>query len=276
MTGGYGVRVNRLVLMVATLVTLTGLLAPSARAACTDATCDLRARIAAADSYLIGRPGVIGYVLRDRSTGLRYANAAADSMIWTASTIKLAMVVDLLTRERAGALRLSAADRQLMVAMLRNSDNDAADTLWSRYGGPDHRAFNADFPRYGMTSLAPQPGFGDIFPYWGFQKATANDLDRLMNYILGQMNSADAAAIAGEMQRVAPDQQWGVWGAGPAMSPGNKNGWSQEQGGWVINSVGFAGPDQRFTLAIMNALGGEGGYDDGVATTTRLSQILLG
>jgi hypothetical protein len=275
-TGGYGVRVNRLVLMVATLVTLTGLLAPSARAACTDATCDLRARIAAADSYLIGRPGVIGYVLRDRSTGLRYANAAADSMIWTASTIKLAMVVDLLTRERAGALRLSAADRQLMVAMLRNSDNDAADTLWSRYGGPDHRAFNADFPRYGMTSLAPQPGFGDIFPYWGFQKATANDLDRLMNYILGQMNSADAAAIAGEMQRVAPDQQWGVWGAGPAMSPGNKNGWSQEQGGWVINSVGFAGPDQRFTLAIMNALGGEGGYDDGVATTTRLSQILLG
>ncbi|TLH65969.1 tat pathway signal sequence [Mycolicibacterium cosmeticum] len=262
--------------MVATLVALTGLLAPSARAACTDATCDLRARIAAADSYLTGRPGVIGYVLRDRSTGLRYANAAADSMIWTASTIKLAMVVDLLTRERAGALRLSAADRQLMVAMLRDSDNDAADTLWSRYGGPDHRAFNADFPRYGMTSLAPQPGFGDIFPYWGFQKATANDLDRLMNYILGQMNSADAAAIAGEMQRVAPDQQWGVWGAGPAMSPGNKNGWSQEQGGWVINSVGFAGPGQRFTLAIMNALGGESGYDDGVATTTRLSQILLG
>jgi hypothetical protein len=26
----------------------------------------------------------------------------------------------------------------------------------------------------------------------------------------------------------------------------------------------------------MNALGDEGGYDDGVATTTRLSQILLG
>lgn len=276
MTGGYGVRVNRLVLVAATLLALTGILAPSARAACSDTTCDLRARIAAADDYLTGRPGVVGYVLRDRSTGLRYANAAADSMIWTASTIKLAMVVDLLTRERAGALRLSAADRQLMVAMLRDSDNDAADTLWSRYGGPDHRAFNADFPRYGMTSLAPQPGFGDIFPYWGFQKATANDLDRLMNYVLAQMNSTDAAAIAAEMQRVGPDQQWGVWGAGPAMSPGNKNGWSQEQGGWVINSVGFAGPGQRFTLAIMNALGGEGGYDDGVATTTRLSQILLG
>ena len=67
----------------------------------------------------------------------------------------------------------------------------------------------------------------------------------------------------------------GVWGAGPAMAPGAKNGWSQEQGGWVVNSVGFAGPQQRYTLSIMNALGGAGGYDDGVETTTNLARILL-
>ncbi len=42
------------------------------------------------------------------------------------------------------------------------------------------------------------------------------------------------------------------------MTPGNKNGWSQEQGGWVVNSVGFAGPTQRYTLAIMNGLNGQG------------------
>jgi hypothetical protein len=160
--------------------------------------------------------------------------------------------------------------------MLRDSDNDATDSLWTRYGGPDHRAFNADFPRYGMTDLRPQPGFGDMFPYWGFQKSTTNDLDRLMNYTLTQLNPSDAAAVVAEMQKVSPDQQWGVWGAGPSMTPGNKNGWSEEQGGWVINSVGFAGPNQRYTLAVMNGLNGQGGYDDGVATTTRLSQILLG
>ena len=57
------------------------------------------------------------------------------------------------------------------------------------------------------------------------------------------------------------------------MTPGNKNGWSQEEGGWVVNTVGFAGPQQRYTLSIMNALGGEGGYDDGVTTTTQLSRI---
>ena len=53
-------------------------------------------------------------------------------------------------------------------------------------------------------------------------------------------------------------------------------GGAQEQGGGVVNSVGFAGPGQRYTLAIMNGLGGDGGYDDGVQTTTELSRILLG
>lgn len=152
------------VLRVAAVVLALGLgmVAPQAIADCAATGCDLRSRIAAADSYLASRPGTVGYVLRDRATGTRYANRNADAMIWTASTLKLAMVVDLLTRERAGALRLSGNDRQLMVNMLRNSDNEATDALWSRYGGPDHKAFNAGFPRYGMTDLRPQPGFGAL------------------------------------------------------------------------------------------------------------------
>jgi hypothetical protein len=249
---------------------------PAALAACAtnDPHCDIRQRVAAAEKYVATRPGTVGFVLRDRATGAKYRNANAAASIWTASTIKLAMVADLITRERAGSLRLSEADRHLMVAMLRNSDNAAADTLWSRYGGPDG-VFNANFPRYGMPNVRPQAGFGDVFPYWGFQKATTDDLDGLMNFVLTGLPTADAAAVVAEMQRVDGEQQWGVWGAGSAMAPGNKNGWSQEQGGWVVNTVGFAGPQQRFTLSIMNALGDEGGYDDGVATTTQLSRILL-
>ena len=236
---------------------------------------DLRSRITAADAYLAGRPGVVGYVLRDRLTGVTYRNPHAAERIWTASTIKLAMVVDLLARGYAGQLTLTDSDRAQIAAMLHDSDNDAADALWTRYGGPDHQAFNRNFGRYGLTDLVPVPGFGDMYPYWGFQKSTANDLDRLINYTLTRLNPTDTATIVAAMQNVAPDQQWGVWGAGPDMAPGNKNGWSQEQGGWVVNSVGFAGPQQRFTLAVMNALGGAGGYDEGVATTTRLAGILL-
>lgn len=247
---------------------------PVAGAACgsTTAPCDARQRLAAADHYLAGRPGTVGYVWRDRVTGARYANPQAGVPIWTASTIKLAMVADLLTREQAGAVRLEPADRQRMVDMLRRSDNDAADALWTRY---ESGSLNANAARYGMPGLAAQPGYGSTFPYWGFQKSTAADLDGLMTYVLTGLTPANAAAVTAEMQRVDGDQRWGVFGAGPAMAPGAKNGWSQEDGGWVVNSVGFAGPGQRFTLAVMNSLGGEGDYEDGVETTTQLGRILL-
>lgn len=235
----------------------------------------LEQRIAAADSYLATRPGTVGYVVRDRQTGAVYQNAHAGEQVWTASTIKLAMVVDLLTRQRAGDITLTAADTALMAAMLHSSDDDAADTLWSRFSGADHQAFNTDFPRYGMTDLRPQRGFSTTFPYWGFQKSTPADLDRLINYTLTELDPADTASIVDQLQHVAGNQQWGVWGAGPDMAPGNKDGWSSEQGGWVVNTVGFAGPGQRYTLAVMNALNGQGGYDDGVATTTRVSELLL-
>ena len=66
-----------------------------------------------------------------------------------------------------------------------------------------------------------------------------------------------------------------MWGAGPESAPGNKDGWPLEDSGWVTNSVGFAGAHQRYTLAVMNGLGSEGGYDDGVATTTHLAELLL-
>ncbi|WP_109765224.1 serine hydrolase [Mycolicibacterium fortuitum] len=253
-----------------------GTTVPSASATCaTPANCAFTERVAVADAYLSTRPGTVGYVLRDRTTGAVYRNAHAGEPVWTASTIKLGMVVDLLTRQRAGTVRLTDSDRTLMAAMLHSSDDDAADTLWSRYSGADHQAFNADFPAYGLTGMQPQRGFSRTFPYWGFQKATPEDLDRLINYTLSDLPAAETAEIVDALQHVDTNQQWGVWGAGAAMNPGNKDGWSLEQGGWVVNSVGFAGPRQRYTLAIMNALGDEGGYDDGVKTTTHLSELLL-
>jgi len=65
----------------------------------------MAARIAATDSYLAKRPGVVGHVLRDPTTGAAYRNTHAADPVWTASTIKLAMVVDLSTRQRAGRSR---------------------------------------------------------------------------------------------------------------------------------------------------------------------------
>jgi hypothetical protein len=237
--------------------------------------CDVQRRLVTVSGYVAGRPGTVGIVLRDRQTGAVWRNEHAGTSVWTASTIKLAMVVDLLLRDRSRAIRLSAEDRGLLHAMLHSSDDKAADTLWSRYGGADHQTFNRAFPSYGMTSLRPQRGYTSVYPYWGFQKCTPDDLDRLMSYVLGSLPGELRDYVLGEMRGVAPNQQWGVWGAGAPAKPGNKNGWSEEDSGWVMNSIGFAGPDARYTLAIMNDLGKRGGYEDGKATDTEVARLLF-
>ncbi|SER99217.1 MULTISPECIES: class A beta-lactamase-related serine hydrolase [Lentzea] len=230
--------------------------------------CDFQKRIRAAEDYAETRPGSVGFVLRDRKTGVVWRNEHAGDLTWTASTIKLAMVVNLLERHRAGKITLSAGDRTLMSAMLHTSDDDAADSLWKKYNGT---TFNAAFAKYGMTDLVPQKGYSSTFPYWGFEKCTANDLDRLMNHVLDAVPAADRDYIVGQMRDVGPVQQWGVWGP----DSGAKNGWSEEDGGWVMNSVGFVGKDERYTLAIMNDLRGEGAYDEGRETDTEITRILF-
>jgi hypothetical protein len=237
--------------------------------------CDFQNRIAAAQAYLDSRPGTTGVVLHDTQTGAVWENDHATDPTWTASTIKLAMVVDLFTRDRAGEITLTDDDRALIKAMLHSSDDNAADTLWYRYAGGDHMSFNDNFPTYGMTSLAPQKGYSKYYPYWGFQKCTPEDLDRLIHYVLTDLPADERGYIIGEMRTVDPDQQWGVWGAGEAAQPGNKDGWSKEDGGWVMNTVGFVGPDQRFTLAAMNNLRGEGDYDTGRETVTHVAELLF-
>ncbi|HEV8561914.1 MAG TPA: tat pathway signal sequence [Actinophytocola sp.] len=237
--------------------------------------CDFQRRFAAAQSYVAKRPGTVGIVVRDRQTGTVWRNEHAGDLTWTASTIKLAMTVDLLLRDRSGTITLSAEDRSLIKAMLHSSDDNAADTLWFKYAGADHLSFNDTFPGYGMTSLAPQRGFSSFFPYWGFQKCTPDDLDRLMTYVLTRLPADLRDYITGELRSVATNQQWGVWGAGPAARPGNKDGWSEEQGGWVMNTVGFVGPGERYTLVAMNNLRGKGGFNEGKATVTEVARLIF-
>lgn len=236
--------------------------------------CDLAARIESVNAYLESRPGVTGYVVRDRQTGAVYASPHAEDMVFTASTIKLAIASDLLNRARVGAITLPPEDRQLMEQMMATSNDQATDILWNKYSGLDGQAFNNAFRANGMTSLRPEPSPNGR-PNWGFQKTTAADLDRLMSNVLDRMHPDDRGYLLDLMRRVDSNQHWGVWGAGSAMRPGLKNGWSEEQGGWVVNSVGFAGPGERYTLAIMTAMNGEGGYQEGAETDTTIAEKLL-
>lgn len=228
----------------------SGTPSPSATPTCGVWGCAQQQRFAAAAALLAKQPGYLGIVVRDRQTGAEWRSGVTTRLIWMGSTPKLAMATSLLERARAGQITLDDTARQQIAAMLAVSDDHAADALWDRYGG------ESMVPRfqqvYGMRSLTFVSGFKHR---WGFLKCTPDDLANLMSYILDKLNPTDRAYLVGAMRSVGSIQQWGVWAGGPAMRPGVKDGWSIESDNgskhWITDSVGFAGPDERYVVAVM-------------------------
>jgi hypothetical protein len=230
-------------------------------------SCQMQERIEAARSYLENAPGRIGLVFHDRVTGATWRNANARQSFPAASTVKLAMVADLLVRERRGRLRLAPTDQPLIDAALRESDDGAADRLWYAY---ENAGFLSRIRAFGMTGAS-----FTSHAHWGAMTCSADDLSNLMDYVLNRLPARDRDEIMNDLQHVAPVQHWGVWGAGPRNQPGIKNGWVNINGIWTVNTVGFAGQHARYTLAIMDHLGGEAGFQAGADTLTQVAAILF-
>jgi hypothetical protein len=253
--------------------------APLTGAPCGAWDCDQAARFATAEDLVAAAPGRLGIVVRDRVTRAVWRAGSPDHPVWTASTIKLAMAVDLLERARAGSLRLDSTSRRQITDMLDFSSNAAANQLWR-----DHRLstrLSHYQTAYGMTGLH----FPTDVKYWGHMKCTTEDLATLMSYVLDHLAPADRDYVVEAMRTVDPIQQWGVWSAGAALTPGVKGGWSIEPdpGGehWVANSVGFAGPDGRYVVALMYQLppgvnSKDGTIDAGVHRVSDLVATVFG
>lgn len=206
----------------------------------------LAERGTAADAYAGSRVGTTGIVVRDRQTGEVWGNASAGTSFRAASTVKLAIAVDLLTRARAGAIRLSAADLASMTAMIVSSDNAAASRLWNRFGGA---AIGSRFPAYGLTGATGTAA-------WATVRCTPADLERLVTYVLERTAPPDRVTLVGLLRSVVPDQRWGVFGLVGSALPGAKNGWTPSPAGWAVDTAGFAGPAERWTVVVMTDLTG--------------------
>jgi hypothetical protein len=193
--------------------------------------------------YLAGVQGTVGLVVRDTVTGSAWQAGDPGHAAWTASTIKLAIATSLLESD----VTLTAADRENMRKMLVNSDNDATDALWDKYDGvgmiPRFKQ------RYGMATLAVVSGYR---PYWRHLQCSATDLAAVMGYALAKLPAADRTQLTGWLKAAAGVQQWGVWAAG--SDAGHKPGWAFKPEGnpdhWVVHSVGFAGPGERYVVAV--------------------------
>lgn len=231
--------------------------------------------LAVARKLIASKPGVLGIIVFDRQTGKAYREGTTTHPTWTASTIKLAIVTELLEEQRAGSIHLSADDRSDIADILNWSSDDAATRLWNEYGrGGLVSRFQTT---YGMTRLTFVAGYK---PFWGHMKCTPEDLMHLIKYVMTKLDTADRGYIVNAMQNVGSIQQWGVWAAGPALHPGTKDGWSLEMDNgskhWVTNAVGFAGPSQRYLVAVMYDLPHASTIGDGVHAVSDLVATIFG
>jgi hypothetical protein len=231
-------------------------------------SCLMAERIRQAERYAASRPGTVGIVLHNRLTGATWRNRYARAQVPAASTIKLAMVADVMLRADAGQIALSPYDWNLIYNILHESSDTAGDQLWFAF---EDASFIGRIRRFGMRSTS----FSSGTAYWGYMYTSAVDLDNLMNYVLGKLPARNRDYIVDHLRHVATIQQWGVWGAGREDRPGNKDGWEDNGDVWITNTVGFAGPHERYTLAITDDVGGGETFHDGSNTLTQVASLLF-
>src|SRR5262245_35636562 len=95
--------------------------------------CPQQARFAAATTFVKAQQGHLATVVKDRVSGAVWQAGESGLRSWAGSTPKLALATTLLERARAGTIKLDQKDNANLDAMLKVSDNEAADGLWDKY-----------------------------------------------------------------------------------------------------------------------------------------------
>jgi len=211
----------------------------------------------AVQSYLSRRSGTVRVAVYDLATGREWSlggGAAQDE----ASVVKVDVLETLLAQRPAG---LTASDRALAQAMIEDSDNDAATTLWNLVGGSS--GIGAYDTQAGLTQTSPStcvqcPSFP--WPGWGLTTTTPEDQVTLLRRLVqpgGPLSATARQYALSLMESVTPDQRWGVSGGVPAgVTVALKNGWlplDTASSNWQINSVGWvSGAGRDYVLAMLS------------------------
>ncbi|WP_150250489.1 serine hydrolase [Nocardiopsis deserti] len=221
---------------------------------------ELTARIGAIGEE---HPADFAVAVQDLRTGATFSHDA-NRQFPTASVAKLTILTMLLLRAEEEGRDLTGAERSQVSRMIRYSDNDVTDGLYSRIGFTD--GFVEGARALGFTNTDPHPR-----GRWGATMTTAADQVRLLRALYcdgSPLAEEDRAYARGLMESVAAEQSWGVSAsAGPDDTVGLKNGWTPREangGLWNVNSVGYvAGPGREYLIAVLTD--GSPDYTTGVA-----------
>ncbi|CCQ16903.1 putative uncharacterized protein [Rhodococcus sp. AW25M09] len=213
----------------------------------------LEARIPMAIASAQARGADVDFALLDRDTG-SYYSSNADVQVETASVSKLFIADEMMFRAQAENRPVSADELNIMTDMLELSDDNAAYTLWYRYGSSE--IISAVTARYALKSTTPPSD-----DQWYNTETTPSDLVGYYAGLLngsGGLNTASTDVIVGMLRRSAPiaadgyRQHFGIVDGLPGDSVhAVKQGWMCcVSDRWVHLSTGTIGADNRYVLAL--------------------------
>lgn len=176
----------------------------------------------------------------DLDTGRRITVGARRGMI-TASLVKLEFLETLLLRHQRSSTPLSSTEQAAAEAMIENSDNGAADSIyWDDDAGVGLVA--AERP-LGLSPARTKPRGDDV---WGLSTTSADEqIVLLANLVLptSPLRATSRRFAVHLMENVEPDQRWGVPSVGDGASTyAVKNGWlaiDDDDDLWAVNSDGI-------------------------------------
>ncbi|RAV10370.1 hypothetical protein DQP55_16010 [Mycolicibacterium sp. GF69] len=201
----------------------------------------------------------VSITVLDRNTGQLVSNGNAETMP-IASVVKLFIADDLLLQESQGRAKLTPADRQAFQAMLRSSDDSAAEVFWNRGGGSDIVSRVTD--RYGLRATStPYNGrwfntlstTGDLVQYYAKLLSGDGGLPQdKADIILSNLAASTPTAPDGTVPGGVYPQRFGIPEGLYAERVAVKQGWfcCWNGGNWVHWSTGAIGSDRRFVMAI--------------------------
>ncbi|MEU9012714.1 serine hydrolase [Streptomyces sp. NPDC048479] len=218
---------------------------------------------------LHGRQGASALALYDRPTATS-CTYKADATFDSASVVKVTVLGALLRLAMEEHRSLTPHEVDLTTAMITKSDNDATSALWRQIGPKGIQHF---LTLAGMRDTVAGPK-----GYWGRTQITASDELKLLRLLTSDNSVLDRntrAYALGLMNRVVPDQRWGVSAGAPGSATVHlKNGWlPRATKGWRVHSIGaFTGGGHEYGIVVLSH--GNRSMHDGIATIEGAARII--
>ena len=234
---------------------------------------------AAASRFLEARAPAWGAAVASATEGVLYSQNG-DALLELASVVKVLVALAVLDAAQDEQRYVDRFELSLLWPMITLSDNDSTTELWDQIGGG--RGLSGYLASIGATGIRPYDG-----PFWGTSMASANALATVLaRAAFGDLlNREHRALFLNLLQKVTPDQRWGVSagaeGDGLGGIVGIKDGWYPAEAGWRVNSTGFVvstNAQRLYTLAVLT--NGQPSWDYGIetieGTAGPINRLLLG